>query len=342
MNLPLLKKELSNMLNAALRDFGKRIVLVTHVNPDGDAIGSALGFFGFLKELGFELVDLVVPNDYADFLKWMPGNENIFIASENQSQSDELIENADVLFCLDFNHPDRAHNLKHAINRSKALKIVIDHHPQPALEVFDIVVSDVSVSSTAELIFIVINSLNKCEVINKNIATCLFAGIITDTGSFSYSNNNPQTYLIAAFLISRGVDALSVNRNIYDTYSEDRIRLLGYCLKDKLKVLPNRKVAYICLTMDELKLYNYREGDTEGIVNYALSIDGIQLAAFFMERDDIIKISFRSRRLIDVNVIARKYFNGGGHVNAAGGMLTTDMKDAVGKFEDLFTSGEYL
>ncbi len=341
--MPLLNTKTSDLVKSYLQDKSKKVAIITHVNPDGDAIGSSLGLFEYLKNIGFLTVSPVVPNDYASFLKWMPGNREIINANDSTDSAEKVLLEADVIFCLDFNHPDRSGKLGEVFIKTKAIKVLIDHHPQPEESFFDLVISDTEVSSTAELLFILINSIdNDLSYINTNVATCLFAGILTDTGAFSYASNNPQTYIIAASLIEKGVNALDVNRKIYDTYSENRLRLLGYCLSDKLTVLPNKKVAYISLSKKELEKYGHKEGDTEGVVNYALSIEGIELAAFFMENNDEIKISLRSRHSIDVNKIARTHFNGGGHVNASGGRVKTGLKDAIAKFEKIFESDNII
>ncbi|MFO8068105.1 MAG: bifunctional oligoribonuclease/PAP phosphatase NrnA [Bacteroidales bacterium] len=339
MNLPVLDNSIADKLGKLLSDNSKRIVILTHVNPDGDAIGSSLGLYGFFKLAGFNNTDVIVPNNYASFLKWMPYNDNVIIAENEPKSAHELISGADIIFCLDFNEASRIDNLKSDLVKSSAQKVLIDHHPQPATGHFNIIISDTDSSSTAELIYIVIDSINNTGLpLNKDIAACLYAGIVTDTGSFSYASNNYQTYLIVAELIAIGVDAAEIHNNIYDTYSEDRMRLLGYCLSEKLKVLPNKKVAHISLSAKELDRFNYREGDTEGIVNYALSIKGIELAAFFMETEDVIKISFRSKNDVDVNQIARNDFNGGGHMNASGGRINASLEEAIAKFELLFSN----
>ncbi|MBS4012219.1 MAG: bifunctional oligoribonuclease/PAP phosphatase NrnA [Bacteroidetes bacterium] len=339
MNLVKLNNDIAGKISSYLSDKGKSFCILTHVNPDGDAIGSALGLYGYLRSKGIDNVSVIVPNNYALFLHWMPFNDIVIVASEYQKLANDKISNADVVFCLDFNHPSRVDNISEVLTKSRAFKVLIDHHPQPESTFFDVVISNVDVSSTAELVAILIYSCeNSFDIIDKDVASCLYAGIVTDTGSFSYSNRNTQTYLIVAELIDKGIDPVEIQRSIYDTFTEERMRLLGYCLSEKLTVLPNRKVAYISLTADELNRFNHKEGDTEGIVNYALSIGGIELAAFFMERDDVIKISFRSRRLIDVNKIARLHFYGGGHMNASGGKLKGSMQQAIALFEQLFSN----
>ncbi len=313
----------------------QKISIITHVHPDGDAVGSSLGLYEFLNQKGFSNISVITPNDYASFLKWMPGNEKIIIAEENYESACNLIIGADILFCLDFNHPDRSDNLANLLYKSNAKTILIDHHPQPA-DSFDFVFSYIDTSSTAEIIFKFISAIDK-DVINKDIAACLFAGIMTDTGSFSYGCNNPETFTICADLIETGINPENIHQLVYNTYTENRMRLLGYCLSKKLTVISELNSAYIYLTIKDLEYFNHQDGDTEGIVNYALSIRNIDFAALFVEKKDHIKISFRSVGSIDVNVFARLYFNGGGHKNAAGGKYYDNISKTIKYFESVLS-----
>lgn len=323
-----------NKIQKIISGKDNQIVIVCHVNPDGDAIGSSLGLYHFLKNDQQKNVTVISPNSFPSFLGWMPASQQIIIAKEQPEKSSKIIKSADLLFCLDFNDTNRTAGLSKDIFSSKALKVLIDHHPDPTND-FDVFLSDTSASSTAELIYEFIILLNKQELIDLPIAQCLYAGIITDTGSFSYACNNPRTYYITAYLLSLGLDGEEIQRLIYDTYSEDRMRLLGYCLSERLKVLVIFETAYIYLTKDDLERFNYQEGDTEGVVNYALSMDGIKLAAIFIERNNEIKISFRSKGTVNVNVLARKYFDGGGHKNASGGYRKKSMEETIAYFEGL-------
>lgn len=335
-----LKTALISSLQELLTDRKRPICIVVHTNPDGDAIGSALGFFSVLNGLGYEHAKVVAPNAYASFLHWMPGNDQVIIASEEPAIASAAIANANLLFCLDFNGLSRAEQLESDLANSKAIKIMIDHHPQPE-KGFDLVFSDTGVSSTAELVYEVITALGHEDAIDLDAAQCLYAGIVTDTGSFSFSCNNPRTYEITARLIGKGVDGAHIQRLIYNTYSAQRMRLLGFCLSEKLVVLEKHHTAYISLTKDEMQRFDHQEGDTEGIVNYALSIAGICMAALFVEKDDCIKISLRSTDPVDVNQFARAHYNGGGHKNAAGGKSFADMHNTLMKFEVL-VSGESI
>ena len=311
------------------------IVIVTHTNPDGDAVGSSLGFYLFLLKFNPNAkIKVIVPNDFPSFLKWMPANKGILIYQGNEKAAILEIEEADLCFCLDFNSLKRTDKLSSFLEVSKAYKILIDHHPQPDTN-FDIMISNIASSSTSELIYDVINALSGIQIIDKEIASCLYAGIMTDTGSFSYSCRRPETYLIVAELIRKGIDSELIHRRIYDTYSENRMRLLGFCLSERMKVLNDLHTAYIFLTQDDLNRFNHQNGDTEGVVNYALSIEGIVLAVLFTEKEDKIRISMRSKGEFSVNDFARSHFQGGGHKNASGGDSFISMKDTLIYFESI-------
>jgi bifunctional oligoribonuclease and PAP phosphatase NrnA len=296
-----------------------QIVIVSHVNPDGDAIGSSLGLYKYLINAQYQNVQVVIPNMHPSFISWMPNNDKIITANKKGNSVKEKIKNAGVIFCLDFNDLDRTEQLAVMIRKSNAKKVLIDHHPNPRLEEFDFSFSQTETTSTSELIYDFIVANDHKHLIDVEIAECIYAGIITDTGSLSYSCNYPETYKILAHLFELGIDGEKIHRLIYDTYSEDRMRLLGHCLSDRLVVHKEYKTAYIHLSASDLKEFNYQEGDTEGVVNYALSIEGIELAAIFIEKKDVIKISLRSQGDLDVNLLARRYYSGGGHRNAAGG-----------------------
>ena len=311
------------------------IVIVTHTNPDGDAIGSSLGLYHFLLTFKPHTnIKVVVPNEFPSFLKWMPGIDDILIFESNKEAGLKVIADADLCFCLDFNSLKRTDKLSPHLETSNAFKVLVDHHPQPENN-FDLMLSNIEVSSTSELIYNIINALSGDGAHSKEIASCLYVGIMTDTGSFSYSCRRPETFLVAAELIRQGIDSELIHRNIYDTYSENRMRLLGYCLSERLTVLKELHTAYIYLTADDLKHFDHQNGDTEGVVNYALSIEGIVLAVLFTEKDDKIRISMRSKGEFSVNDLARKYFQGGGHKNASGGDSYISMKDTLILFETI-------
>ena len=311
------------------------IVIVTHTNPDGDAIGSSLGFYLFLLKFNpAAKIKVIVPNDFPSFLKWMPAVNDILIYHDNEKLAQLAIDKADLCFCLDFNSLKRTEKLSSFLEVSKAYKILIDHHPQPDNN-FDVRISQIESSSTSELIYDVINSLSGVQALDKEISSCLYVGIMTDTGSFSYSCRRPETYLAVAEFIRQGIDSELIHRKIYDTYSENRMRLLGYCLSERLTVLKDFHTAYIYLTKDDLNRFNHQDGDTEGVVNYALSIEGIVLAVLFAEKEDKIRISMRSKGEFSVNDLARNLFLGGGHKNASGGDSFISMNDTLIYFESV-------
>lgn len=323
MHIPLKLKE---KLSAA-----ERIVITTHFNPDGDAIGSALAMYHYFLLKGYE-VAVMVPNSFPDFLAWMKGARDILIYEQDADQCSTLLKQAEIIFCLDYNAIQRTGNMQEAILGASAARVLIDHHLEPDKEHFDFLFSTVETSSTGELVYNFILAYGDADLINVDIATGIYVGIITDTGSFSYSCNHEETYRVVAELFRTGIDGGHIHRLVYDTFSESRLRLLGYCLSEKLVVLPGYKTAYIALSREELDRFNYQVGDTEGVVNYALSIKGIRFAVFFTERKDKVRLSFRSVGDFSVNEFAGKYFSGGGHKNAAGGDSYLSMDETIERF----------
>ncbi|MFZ4399983.1 MAG: DHH family phosphoesterase [Bacteroidales bacterium] len=311
----------------------KKIVIVSHSNPDGDAVGSSLALYNYFL-IKNQDVKVILPNNFPDFLSWMKGSKDVLIYNSKKNICNQLLENADIIFCLDFNALNRVEKLQDGLRNSKAKKVLIDHHLQPEIDCFDFVFSVIKVSSTAELVYDFISLMGDEQLINIDIASCIYAGIMTDTGSFSYSCNYEKTYRVTASLINLGMDAEEIHHLIYDTFSENRLRLLGYCISEKLNVNNGLASAYISLSKEELDKFDYQVGDTEGVVNYALSINKINLAALFTERDGKIRISFRSKGEVDVNVFARTYFEGGGHRNASGATSYMSLDDTIKKFEE--------
>lgn len=309
------------------------VLIVSHFNPDGDAIGSSLALYHYLYSSAYQ-VNILVPNDYPQFLYWLPGNEQIIVDTRNHEQALDKIFNAELIIFLDFNVLDRTQQLEENFKNSATPKILVDHHPNPE-DFADIVVSTTQVSSTAELLYELLIELGGKEAINRTIAACLYTGIMTDTGSFSYNSSLPETYYVVSKLIETGIDKDKIYWRVYDKYSTDRMRLLGYCLYQKLKVFPEFGTAYISISLDELNQFNYETGDSEGFVNYPLSINGIMFSVIFIEREDHIKISFRSKGQFQANMFAAKHFNGGGHKNAAGGYSEFPLDEALVKFESL-------
>ncbi len=309
------------------------VLITTHYNPDGDAIGSSLALFHFLTLLGINS-KVLIPNELPSFLLWMPGADQVVIYSDDTVLGNSLIASADLVFCMDYNALSRVKLFSDQLRASTATRVIIDHHIQPENE-FDLTFSETSVSSTSELLYLIIDRAGHSARITKEMAECLFVGIMTDTGSFSYACNRPETFEIAANLIRAGMDVERVHRMVYDTYSESRMRLLGHCLGANMKVMPEFATAYIWLTKEDMEEYNYQQGDTEGVVNYALSIQNVAVAALFTERGDRIRVSLRSKGTFSVNEFARSHFNGGGHRNAAGGDIFKTMQETLAWFEAL-------
>ncbi|MCB0387804.1 MAG: bifunctional oligoribonuclease/PAP phosphatase NrnA [Winogradskyella sp.] len=315
----------------------KQIVIVPHKNPDGDAIGSTLGLYHYLLKHKHQAT-VIAPNDYPDFLKWMPEEPKILKYDSQKEPSDMLIAKADIIFTLDFNALNRTGDMEDALSASDAIKIMIDHHQQPEnYAVYSY--SDVSMSSTCEMVYNFIDMLGDKNLINEAIASCLYAGILTDTGSFRFPSTTSKTHEVAGYLIDKGANHSEIYNQIFDNNSYERLQLLGRALSN-LKVLPEYRTAYITLSQDELNEYNFKKGDTEGFVNYGLSLNNIIFAAIFIEdtQNNIIKISLRSKGSFSVNEFSRAHFEGGGHTNAAGGKSNLDLKSTVENFISILPS----
>lgn len=312
----------------------RKVVITTHKHPDGDAIGSMLGLYHFLRVTGAN-IHLIVPDDYPSFLKWLPGSDTILIYEKHASAADKYIAGADLIFALDFNDFSRTEQMEKKLKKAKARKVMIDHHPEPDKESFDLVYSWPEFSSTAEIIYTLCRSLESVNTFDKPAATALYAGIVTDTGAFSYSVNRPELFETVARLIRLGVDAEKISRNIYDTYSESRLRLLGYSLSNRMKVIHEYATAYIYLTRKDMEYFNYQDGDTEGLVNYGLSIKGINFSVLMKENQGVVRLSMRSKESFSVNQFARNHFDGGGHEKAAGANSYLSLSDTIKKFESL-------
>lgn len=307
----------------------KKVVIVTHYKPDADALGSSLGLSRFLHLTGHD-VEVVTPSDYPEFLFWMPGQEKVRIFQKDP-RIPELIQSADIIFCLDFSSLSRINDLGKLVGESSALKVLIDHHLEPE-NFADFEQWDSSAASTAELVYRLIDELDQLPVIDVHIANCLYAGIMTDTGSFRHSNTSYQVFRTAAELVGKGADPSAVARNIYDTNTLERLRLMGFVLNQKLEVLPEYRTAYVALSREELKKFGSQTGDTEGLVNYGLSVKGVKLSVLITDKNENIKLSFRSLGEFSVNDFARKHFEGGGHRNAAGGQSNLTLEHTVAKF----------
>ncbi len=316
----------------------KRIVLTTHTRPDGDAMGSSLALLHFLKEQGHD-VSLITPTNYAVFLHFLPGDHEVIIYENHQKRCNKLVAAAEVLFVLDYNSPKRAKPMDRAIQKSTATKILIDHHLDPEEGFGDYAFWNVKASSTCELVYEFISQISSPEVINKKMATCLYTGICTDTGRFKF-NINPKLYEIVADLVRKGINIDKIHTQVFDTFSEDKLRFLGFCLTERMMVFPEYNTAFIYVKERDFRRFNYQEGDKEGLVNYPLSLAGFRFAALITENDEMVKLSFRSKGNFSVNEFARKHFNGGGHKNASGGLSHLSLDDTIDKFIDLLPQYE--
>ncbi|WP_283640276.1 DHH family phosphoesterase [Mesonia mobilis] len=317
----------------------KKIVIVPHKNPDGDAIGSTVALYNFLKSKQHDAV-VIAPNDYPEFLKWVPGQEDVLIFEKNTEKATQLISDAEIIFTLDFNHFSRTGMMEEVLAKTETTYVMIDHHQQPD-DYAKFTYSDVSCSSTCEMVYNFIEMLDETDKISPEIASALYLGIMTDTGSFRFSSTTSKTHRVIANLIDKGAKNANIHQDTFDNSSYERMQLLGVALNN-MKVFSEYKTAYITLSQEELDKHNFKKGDTEGFVNYSLGIKGIIFAAIFIENkpDKIIKISLRSKGDFDVNQFARKHFEGGGHINAAGGKSDLNLKETTQKFEQLLADYE--
>lgn len=310
-----------------------RVLITMHRGPDGDAIGSALGWRHILKHFGID-ADVVSPDGYPDNLHWLPDDQVVVNFERQPERAESIVKEADVVFCLDFNAPARLGNFADLVTQSGNRIIVIDHHrfPQPFADEYYV---DDGASSTSEMICRLALDMGAEEAIDRKAALCLYTGIVTDTGSFRFSSVTPDVLRMAAKLLETGMDHTRVYSEIFDSHTLMRQKLIGYALSQKLVVVPGTSAAYISLSEEELNRYESKKGDTEGLVNEALSIRGVSFAAFFYERDGAVKVSLRSKGKFDVQVIASRYFNGGGHVNASGGTSRLSLEESCLKFEEI-------
>lgn len=308
----------------------KRFVILTHQNPDADAIGSSLGWKLYLQKKG-HTATVIVPNECPSNLRWMPDYAEVITFDQNAqtvTQSKKLLQEADVICCLDFNALHRIKGLGSLAQSSTAIKILIDHHLEP--EPFaDFEFSDTTKAATAQYIWEIIKQMGDAELVDKPMAECLYAGIMTDTGSFRHGNTTPEVHLAVADLMGTGLNTNYVHRAIFDNNSLGRTRLLGYVLSEKLTWLPEYRTVYMTLSLEELKRFNSEIGDTEGIVNFGLSLENVVMSVLLIERRDEIKLSFRSVQDFSVRELANKYFSGGGHKNASGGRTSTSLPETV-------------
>lgn len=317
------------------------IVIVSHVSPDGDAIGSSLGLWHFFESQG-KNVNIIVPNAFPDFLKWMPGSKDILLYDRYKEFADKLIMEADIVCCLDFNKLSRIENMEEVVAASPARKVLIDHHPYPD-DFARVVISYPEISSTSELVFRLICRMGYFEELTKEGAECIFTGMMTDTGGFTYNSNSPQIYFIISELLSKGVDKDAIYRKVYNTYSECRLRLMGYVLTT-MKCYKEYNAALISLTQEEQDKFDYVKGDSEGFVNIPLSIKDVVFSCFLREdtEQQMIKVSLRSIGTFPTNKLAADFFKGGGHLNASGGEFRGTMEEAIAIFEEALKAYEPL
>jgi bifunctional oligoribonuclease and PAP phosphatase NrnA len=307
----------------------KEICIVSHKSPDGDSIGSSLGLFHFLKQLGHQ-VSVITPDRHPSFLNWIDGSKEVINYEYQAHIVSKLIDSADWIFCLDFNDINRVGDITPLLEKAIAPKINIDHHQEPK-HFCEYEYIETDASSTAQLIYEFIAQTPYKNLLNKSIANALYVGIMTDTGSFRFPSTTASTHHVIAELIETGIDNAAIHRNIYDSSSESRLRLLGYSISDKMQLFLDHGFSIIGLSEEELQRFNYQKGDTEGIVNFPLSIQEVKVSVFLSAKDDKVKMSFRSKGDIAINKIANDYFNGGGHTNAAGGISSESLLETIEK-----------
>jgi phosphoesterase RecJ-like protein len=312
----------------------QKIVITTHHKPDGDAMGSSLGLYNYLIQQGHH-ASVIAPTDYPAFLSWLPRNGDVIIYTEQAEKSAALIADADLIFCLDFNALSRINEMGVLVGESKAYKIMIDHHLEPQ-DFDDYRHWNINACATAQLIYdFIVNELHHRELINADVATCLYTGIMTDSASFRLPNTTSTVHRIVADLIDMGAVNWRIHELVYNSATENRLRFLGHCLANCLEVLPEYHTAIIAVNNTDLHKYDVDTGDTEGIVNYALSMADIKLAAFIVERSDRVKLSLRSKGEFPANEICKKYFDGGGHRNAAGGHSSNTLEQVIQQFKTI-------
>ena len=312
-------------------DQSRQIVITAHLSPDGDALGSSLALCQYLQRQG-KKAEVMVPNSFPYFLKWMEGAEKILIYEHNSAAGRHHLEQADLIFSLDYNILKRVGDIGPVIAASPAQKVLIDHHPYPDT-LFDVTVSHPEISSTSELIFRLLFQMGEYEGLTREEAACIYCGMMTDTGAFTYNSSNPEIYEIISLLLRKNIDKDAIYSNVYNNYSENRFRLLGFTLSQRMKIYPESHAALIYLSREDQKPFHFSKGDTEGFVNYPLSIKNIIFSTFIREDDDLIKLSFRSQKNFACNEFAAEFFGGGGHLNASGGEFHGTMEDALQRFE---------
>ena len=327
-----------NEIFPQLRD-PKNVVITTHQKPDGDAMGSSLGLFHFLKQLGHS-VTVVSPTNWADFLDWMPSTKLVLDYERQTEEANELIDKADWIFCLDFNTLSRTKRMEENLANATGIRILIDHHQEPQIEKFAYGVSSTNKSSTCEMVYDLIMDSGNEAFINESVSECLYSGVMTDTGSFRFPSTSASVHRMVATLKDKGLQHSRVHEALFDNYLENRFRFIGHILLNRMEIFYEYNTALIAVNQQDLVKYDIITGDTEGLVNYPLSIKGIKLAVIVIDRGEERKCSFRSKGSFDVNTFARKYFNGGGHFNAAGGQSKEPLDAVVAKFKEAMTENK--
>ncbi|MDP2174776.1 MAG: DHH family phosphoesterase [Bacteroidota bacterium] len=322
-----------NIFNLLKEKTLPKVVITTHHKPDADAMGSSMGLHHFLKQIGIDS-KVISPTDFANNLKWMPNSENVINFEESTDLCKAITDEADFIFCLDFNDLKRINEYGEVVSATKSIKILIDHHQHP-IGFEDYSYWDDKASSTCELVYRFIHDIGLSDLINKSIASCLYTGILMDTGSFKYSNCSGQTHRIVAELIDAGANHIEIGDAVFDSFSEDRVRFIGYAISQKMEVFKDLNTALIVINDQELLKYNVTTGDTEGLVNYGLSIEGVKFAVLIIDRTKLVKMSFRSKGNFAANNFAKENFNGGGHFHAAGGSSDLSLEDTVKKFKTI-------
>ncbi len=310
-----------------------KIAVIAHSAPDGDAVGSSMALYHALFSLDKETF-VIYPDPYPSFLNWINSVDKAVIYSQQEEEAEAILSEVDLIICVDFNDPKRIGDLKDALLKAEAPKVLLDHHPFPSEEPWALSMSYPEIASASELVFRLICRIGHASEINKYSAEAIYTGMMTDTGGFTFNSNDEEVYYIISELIRRGIDKDEIYKKVFNTYTADRMRLMGYVLSEKMKIFPEQKTALIVLTAEEQEQFNFQKGDAEGFVNMPLSIDGVIFSAFFREDPEKIKISFRSQGTFPVNEFSARFFNGGGHLNAAGGESYMSLQETISLFEN--------
>jgi len=317
----------------------RKVVVTMHQKPDGDAMGSALGLYHFLVRLGHS-VDVVSPTNWAGFLNWMPGVDKLIDFESQREKGRKAVAAADWIFCLDFNTLHRTKHLEKPLEEATGIRILIDHHQEPQEQAFAYGISDTTKSSTCEMVYDLITGAGQAGLLDLNIATCLYTGVMTDTGSFRFPSTTASVHRMVANLKDLGLQHTPIHDHIYDNFLENRLRFIGHALLNRMDVLYEYNTAVMCIPRADLLRFDIKTGDTEGLVNYLLTIEGIKLGAIVIDRDEERKWSFRSKGSFDVNTFARLHFEGGGHHNAAGGRSSASLEDTRRHFYEVIKQYE--